>query len=170
MPSWSRENIVRHVQMGKTLRGGHGRHAGNCTGGAGHHAVHRGGVPADGFMGGIIGKFFHEFGITIVAAVLISMFVSFTLDLYAVQRVARPSIHARPAKVAPSPSTTRPLAASPPGLTTPPTRWPGCTSSCCAGRWRTSWQTCGTGAGHLFVASVFMVPLLGTEFVPRRIL
>ena len=33
-----------------------------------------------GFMGGIIGKFFHEFGITIVAAVLISMFVCFTLD------------------------------------------------------------------------------------------
>jgi HAE1 family hydrophobic/amphiphilic exporter-1 len=33
-----------------------------------------------GFMGGIVGKFFHEFGITIVAAVLISMFVSFTLD------------------------------------------------------------------------------------------
>jgi multidrug efflux pump subunit AcrB len=32
------------------------------------------------FMGGIIGKFFHEFGITIVVAVLISMFVSFTLD------------------------------------------------------------------------------------------
>ena len=33
-----------------------------------------------GFMGGIVGKFFHEFGITIVSAVLISMFVSFTLD------------------------------------------------------------------------------------------
>jgi HAE1 family hydrophobic/amphiphilic exporter-1 len=33
-----------------------------------------------GFMGGIVGKFFHEFGLTIVAAVLISMFVSFTLD------------------------------------------------------------------------------------------
>jgi hydrophobic/amphiphilic exporter-1 (mainly G- bacteria), HAE1 family len=33
-----------------------------------------------GFMGGIVGKFFHEFGITITAAVLISMFVSFTLD------------------------------------------------------------------------------------------
>jgi HAE1 family hydrophobic/amphiphilic exporter-1 len=33
-----------------------------------------------GFMGGIIGKFFFEFGVTIVAAVLISMFVSFTLD------------------------------------------------------------------------------------------
>jgi hypothetical protein len=33
-----------------------------------------------GFMGGIVGKFFHEFGLTIVVAVLISMFVSFTLD------------------------------------------------------------------------------------------
>lgn len=33
-----------------------------------------------GFMGGIIGRFFHQFGITVVAAVLISMFVSFTLD------------------------------------------------------------------------------------------
>ncbi|MFC7518785.1 efflux RND transporter permease subunit [Herbaspirillum sp. GCM10030257] len=33
-----------------------------------------------GFMGGIIGRFFHQFGITVVAAVMISMFVSFTLD------------------------------------------------------------------------------------------
>ncbi|GHD58930.1 efflux RND transporter permease subunit [Jeongeupia chitinilytica] len=33
-----------------------------------------------GFMGGIIGKFFHQFGLTVCAAVLISMFVSFTLD------------------------------------------------------------------------------------------
>jgi HAE1 family hydrophobic/amphiphilic exporter-1 len=31
-------------------------------------------------MGGIIGRFFHQFGVTVVAAVLISMFVSFTLD------------------------------------------------------------------------------------------
>ncbi len=33
-----------------------------------------------GFMGGIIGRFFHQFGLTVSAAVLISMFVSFTLD------------------------------------------------------------------------------------------
>jgi HAE1 family hydrophobic/amphiphilic exporter-1 len=33
-----------------------------------------------GFMGGIIGQFFHQFGVTVTAAVLISMFVSFTLD------------------------------------------------------------------------------------------
>ncbi|MFN4142855.1 efflux RND transporter permease subunit [Aestuariivirga sp.] len=32
------------------------------------------------FMGGIIGQFFFEFGITVAVAVLISLFVSFTLD------------------------------------------------------------------------------------------
>ncbi|MDZ7592400.1 MAG: efflux RND transporter permease subunit [Rubrivivax sp.] len=76
-----RENIVRHIQMGQSA----------------HDAALQGtdeiglAVLATtlsivavflpiGFMGGIVGKFFHEFGITIVAAVLISMFVSFTLD------------------------------------------------------------------------------------------
>ena len=32
------------------------------------------------FMGGIIGRFFFQFGVTVSAAVLISLFVSFTLD------------------------------------------------------------------------------------------
>ena len=32
------------------------------------------------FMGGIIGRFFLQFGITVAAAVLLSLFVSFTLD------------------------------------------------------------------------------------------
>lgn len=32
------------------------------------------------FMGGIIGKFFFQFGVTVATAVLLSMFVSFTLD------------------------------------------------------------------------------------------
>jgi multidrug efflux pump subunit AcrB len=32
------------------------------------------------FMGGIVGKFFYPFGITVAAAVLLSLFVSFTLD------------------------------------------------------------------------------------------
>jgi hypothetical protein len=40
-------------------------------GGAGHHAPIVAVFMPIGFMGGIIGKFFHEFGITIVAAVLI---------------------------------------------------------------------------------------------------
>ena len=32
------------------------------------------------FMGGIIGRFFFQFGLMVSAAVLISLFVSFTLD------------------------------------------------------------------------------------------
>jgi hydrophobic/amphiphilic exporter-1 (mainly G- bacteria), HAE1 family len=32
------------------------------------------------FMGGIVGKFFKEFGVTVAAAVAVSLFVSFTLD------------------------------------------------------------------------------------------
>ncbi|MCX9157171.1 efflux RND transporter permease subunit [Niveibacterium sp. 24ML] len=33
-----------------------------------------------GFMGGIIGRYFYQFGLTVAAAVMLSMFVSFTLD------------------------------------------------------------------------------------------
>jgi hydrophobe/amphiphile efflux-1 (HAE1) family protein len=76
-----RENIVRHIHMGKD-----------------HHTAAREGTDEIGlavmattfalcavfvpvaFMGGIIGKFFYPFGITVVVAVLVSLFVSFTLD------------------------------------------------------------------------------------------
>src|SRR5437870_5144856 len=76
-----RENIVRHIHMGKN-----------------HYAPARKGtaeislavlattfsivaafVPI-AFMSGIVGKFFFSFGITVAAAVLVSLFVSFTLD------------------------------------------------------------------------------------------
>jgi HAE1 family hydrophobic/amphiphilic exporter-1 len=76
-----RENIVRHVQMGQSphdaaLRGTDEIGLAVLATTMSIVAVF---LPI-GFMGGIVGKFFHEFGITIVAAVLISMFVSFTLD------------------------------------------------------------------------------------------
>ncbi len=76
-----RENIVRHVQMGKTpyqaaMEGTEEIGLAVLATTLSIVAVF---LPI-GFMGGIVGKFFHEFGITIVAAVLISMFVSFTLD------------------------------------------------------------------------------------------
>jgi hydrophobic/amphiphilic exporter-1 (mainly G- bacteria), HAE1 family len=76
-----RENIVRHVQMGKSphqaaLDGTQEIGLAVLATTLSIVAVF---LPI-GFMGGIVGKFFHEFGITIVAAVLISMFVSFTLD------------------------------------------------------------------------------------------
>lgn len=42
------------------------------------------------FMGGMIGQFFREFGITVAAAVLVSLFISFTLDPMMSARVMRP--------------------------------------------------------------------------------
>ncbi len=76
-----RENIVRHIQMGRTPHDA--ALSGTDEIGLAVLATTLSIVAVFlpiGFMGGIIGKFFHEFGITIVAAVLISMFVSFTLD------------------------------------------------------------------------------------------
>ncbi|MDO8419919.1 MAG: efflux RND transporter permease subunit [Rubrivivax sp.] len=76
-----RENIVRHIQMGQGAR--EAALAGTEEIGLAVLATTLSIVAVFlpiGFMGGIVGKFFHEFGITIVAAVLISMFVSFTLD------------------------------------------------------------------------------------------
>ena len=76
-----RENIVRHIGMGKP-----------------HHQAALQGTDEIGlavlattfalcavfvpvaFMGGIVGKFFFPFGITVAVAVLVSLFVSFTLD------------------------------------------------------------------------------------------
>jgi multidrug efflux pump subunit AcrB len=76
-----RENIVRHVAMGKD----HFTAAREGTDEIGlavlatTFAICAVFVPV-AFMGGIIGKFFFPFGITVVVAVLVSLFVSFTLD------------------------------------------------------------------------------------------
>ncbi len=82
-----RENIVRHVGMGKS----HHQAAADGTNEIGlavmatTFAICAVFVPV-AFMGGIIGKFFYPFGITVAVAVLVSLFVSFTLDpmLYSV--------------------------------------------------------------------------------------
>jgi HAE1 family hydrophobic/amphiphilic exporter-1 len=76
-----RENIVRHLEMGKD-----------------HHQAAKEGTDEIGlavfattmaviavfipvaFMGGQIGKIFFQFGVTVAFAVLVSLFVSFTLD------------------------------------------------------------------------------------------
>lgn len=76
-----RENIVRHLRMGKShyqaaLEGTQEIGLAVLATTLSIVAVF---LPI-GFMGGIIGKFFHQFGITVVCAVLLSMFVSFTLD------------------------------------------------------------------------------------------
>ncbi|MCP2138312.1 HAE1 family hydrophobic/amphiphilic exporter-1 [Rhizobium sp. SLBN-94] len=76
-----RENITRHLHMGKS----HVRAALDGTNEIGLAvlattlcivAVF---LPV-AFMGGLIGRFFLQFGVTVAVAVLISLFVSFTLD------------------------------------------------------------------------------------------
>jgi HAE1 family hydrophobic/amphiphilic exporter-1 len=76
-----RENIVRHVALGRSHR--EAALVGTQEIGLAVLATTLSIVAVFlpvGFMGGIIGRFFHQFGLTVVAAVLISMFVSFTLD------------------------------------------------------------------------------------------
>ncbi|WP_374591467.1 efflux RND transporter permease subunit [Aquabacterium sp.] len=97
-----RENIVRHVQMGKSAM--QSALDGTSEIGLAVLATTLSIVAVFlpiGFMAGIIGKFFHEFGITIVAAVLISMFVSFTLDPMLSSIWHDPAIHAEGATAAP---------------------------------------------------------------------
>jgi hydrophobe/amphiphile efflux-1 (HAE1) family protein len=76
-----RENIVRHLGMGKS----HVRAAEDGTNEIGlavmatTFAIVAVFVPI-AFMDGLIGRFFLQFGITVAVAVLVSLFVSFTLD------------------------------------------------------------------------------------------
>jgi len=76
-----RENIVRHVALGRDHRSAslEGTREIGLAVLATTLSIVAVFLPV-GFMGGVIGRFFHQFGITVVAAVLISMFVSFTLD------------------------------------------------------------------------------------------
>ena len=96
-----RENIVRHAEMGKdhitaALEGtkeiGLAVLATTLT----IVAVF---LPV-AFMGGIIGRFFYQFGVTVSIAVLISMFVSFTLDpMLSAHWAEKPKINQKPSIV-----------------------------------------------------------------------
>ncbi|MBE7365950.1 efflux RND transporter permease subunit [Ramlibacter pallidus] len=162
-----RENIVRHVQMGKTpyqaaLEGTQEIGLAVLATTFSIVAVF---LPI-GFMGGIIGKFFHEFGVTIVAAVLISMFVSFTLDpmLSSVWHDPEVEAHGKP-KANPT-FYDRTIGRV--------TGWfDRATESLADGyqkilRWALDHKVPTVlGSIAIFVTSLFMVPLLGTEFVPK---
>ena len=162
-----RENIVRHVQMGK------GAYAAAMDGtqeiGLAVLATTLSIVAVFmpiGFMGGIIGKFFHEFGITIVAAVMISMFVSFTLDPMLSSIWHDPSIHTHGKQHAPVTFYDKTIGRV--------TGWfDRATDALAQGyqhllRWSLVHKlaTLFIALG-IFVLSIFMVPLLGTEFVPK---
>ncbi len=161
-----RENIVRHIAMGKTpyqaaLEGTEEIGLAVLATTFSIVAVF---LPI-GFMGGIIGKFFHEFGLTIVVAVVISMFVSFTLDPMLSSVWHDPSLDAQGAGRA--------------------TGWYGKTLGRVTGWFDRATDALASGyqeilrwallhkittvlmAIGIFVASVALVPLLGTEFVPK---
>ena len=76
-----RENIVRHLHMGKDHRTAarEGTEEIGLAVMATTFAICAVFVPV-AFMKGIVGKFFFPFGITVAVAVLVSLFVSFTLD------------------------------------------------------------------------------------------
>ncbi|MES2384043.1 MAG: efflux RND transporter permease subunit [Pseudomonadota bacterium] len=162
-----RENIVRHVQMGKlpyqaSLDGTQEIGLAVLATTFSIVAVF---LPI-GFMGGIIGKFFHEFGITIVAAVLISMFVSFTLDPMLSSIWHDPSIEAHGKHHAPVSWYDKTIGRV--------TAWFERATDSLAEtyqrilRWSLIHKLATLGlALAIFVTSIFMVPLLGTEFVPK---
>ena len=94
-----RENIVRHVQMGKD----HVRASREGTSEIGLAVVSTTlaiiavFIPV-AFMGGMIGRIFFQFGVTVSFAVLVSLFVSFTLDpmLSSVWRDPEAESHGKP--------------------------------------------------------------------------
>ncbi len=162
-----RENIVRHVQMGKNAY----RAAMDGTQEIGLAvlattlsivAVF---LPI-GFMEGIIGKFFHEFGITIVAAVMISMFVSFTLDPMLSSVWHDPSIASHGQPTAQSGWYDKTLGRLTAWFDRGTERLADGYQSLL--RWALVYKkTTVFLALAVFVASVLMVRVLGTEFVPK---
>ena len=162
-----RENIVRHVQMGKTPY--QASMDGTQEIGLAVFATTLSIVAVFmpiGFMGGIIGKFFHEFGITIVAAVLISMFVSFTLDPMMSSIWHDPSIEEHMRNGPPVTLYDKTIGRVT-GWFDHATEWlsDGYQSIL---RWALVHKLATVGlALGIFVLSIFMVPLLGTEFVPK---
>jgi len=162
-----RENIVRHVQMGKSPYQASldGTQEIGLAVLATTFSIVAVFLPI-GFMGGIIGKFFHEFGLTIVAAVLISMFVSFTLDPMLSSIWHDPTIHAHGKRGTSNALYDRTIG--------PVTAWFERSTDRLIVlyqhilRWSLFHKrTTVALAIATFVVSIFMVPLLGTEFVPK---
>ncbi len=162
-----RENIVRHVQMGK--RPFDAAMDGTAEIGLAVLATTLSIVAVFlpiGFMGGIIGKFFHEFGITMVASVLISMFVSFTLDPMLSSVWHDPEIAKHGQHLAPVSLYDKTIGRI--------TGWfdhlqdQAADTYQSALRWSLSHKLATMGlAIAVFAGSIVMMPLLGTEFVPK---
>lgn len=152
-----RENISRHIAMGKT----HMRAALEGTQEIGLAvlattlAIVAVFAPL-AFMGGIIGRFFYQFGITVAVAVMISLFVSFTLDPM-LSSIWRDPSAGRPSK-GPLGWLARGVDHAMDGILAvynPLLRF----------SLRRRWLVM-LGAAAIFFGSFTLVPLIGTEFVP----
>ena len=162
-----RENIVRHVQMGKTPY--NAAMDGTQEIGLAVLATTLSIVAVFapiGFMGGIIGKFFHQFGLTIVAAVLISMFVSFTLDPMLSSIWHDPAIdnHGKPFK--PDTFYNKTIGRVTHAFDVWQDKLADSYQQTLAWSLRHKLATLSVAVGT-FVASIAMMPLLGSEFVPK---
>ncbi|MCD6666128.1 MAG: efflux RND transporter permease subunit [Hydrogenophaga sp.] len=162
-----RENIVRHVQMGKnpfdaSMDGTQEIGLAVLATTLSIVAVF---LPI-GFMGGIIGKFFHEFGITMVAAVLISMFVSFTLDPMLSSVWHDPEIEKHGKHLPPATLYDRTIGR----VTTWFDRVQDDLAEQYQGalRWSLRHKLATMALAVVtFIASIGLLPLLGSEFVPK---
>ena len=154
-----RENIVRHLGMGKD----HVRAAEDGTNEIGlavmatTFAIVAVFVPI-AFMQGIIGRFFLQFGITVAVAVLVSLFVSFTLD------PMLSSVWPDPVKdrFKYAPWLGRLMARVDAGIDHVHGWYARGLGLSLA--WR---KTTLLAAGGLFGASLLLVPMIGGEFVPQ---
>ncbi len=162
-----RENIVRHVQMGKSawkasLEGTQEIGLAVLATTLSIVAVF---LPI-GFMEGIIGKFFHEFGITIVAAVMISMFVSFTLDPMLSSVWHDPSIEAHGQNRGPLNWYDKTIGRVTAGFERGTDQLANGYQKILAWSLVHKRKTVLMALG-IFVLSVFMIRFVGTEFVPK---
>ncbi|WP_020186295.1 efflux RND transporter permease subunit [Methylopila sp. 73B] len=153
-----RENITRHLHMGKS----HVQAAVDGTDEIGLAVIATTAtivavfLPV-AFMDGIVGRFFYEFGVTVSAAVLISLFVSFTLDPMLSSVWYDPDVQpdARRGPVG------RLVAKFDRAFEALIKRYRSAIGWTLRHRAITLLSTMG-----VFVGSVFLVPLVGTEFVP----
>ncbi|MCG3136069.1 MAG: Multidrug resistance protein MdtB [Planctomycetes bacterium] len=90
------ENIMRHVEAGQPAREAASRATSEIAMAvlATTLSVVAVFVPV-AFMGGIVGRFFFQFGLTVAFSVLVSMFVSFTLDPMLSSRILRKPKHSK---------------------------------------------------------------------------
>ncbi|MFH1574704.1 MAG: efflux RND transporter permease subunit, partial [Acidobacteriota bacterium] len=154
-----RENIVRHMQRG-----------------LGHYEAARVGTSEIGlavmattfsiiavfvpvaFMGGIVGQFFYEFGITVAFAVLVSLFVSFTMDPMLSSRWYDPAVEAGIRR--------RGLARALDGFDRQFEKLHGLYEVLLAASLRHRWVVLTLSLG-LFAGSIVMFPYLGSSFMPE---